>query len=116
MGEPLTTEELEALAAQRRTAQAEEYGQFVAAQDIQHDGALAYLKGQQVPVSNVRRLGYFVNGLVVTAEQAAAEQAAAASEQDAAEAELAAAHDAAMAAATKPEPTRKTSTTEKTKD
>lgn len=81
-------------------AQAEEYGRFVAAQDITHDGGLAYAAGQPVPVSNVVRYGYLANGLVITAEQAAKDREAATAkaeeERAAAERDALAAHRAAL--------------------
>lgn len=45
-------------------AQAQEYGTYVAAQDIYVGTALAYAKGHPVPVSNVEQHGYAANGLV----------------------------------------------------
>jgi len=47
-----------------RTAQAREYGTYVATQRIHVGNALAYDVGHPVPVSNVVRHGYWLNGQV----------------------------------------------------
>lgn len=46
------------LAEQRRHELDDEYGQYVATQDIHFDGVLAYTKGARVPASNVALHGY----------------------------------------------------------
>lgn len=43
---------------------AEDYGRWVATEDIYHDGALAYAAGHPVPHSNVERHGYDQQGVV----------------------------------------------------
>ena len=48
----------------RREATRKEYGQFVAVEDITHNGANAYTVGQPVPASNVKRYGYEASGQV----------------------------------------------------
>ena len=45
--------------------QAEEWGEWVAASDIYVGGALAARVGDAIPKSNVERLGYDKDGLVV---------------------------------------------------
>ena len=47
-----------------RKAQMEEYGEWVAAQDIYAGLALAYREGDPVPKSNVVAQGYDKNGMV----------------------------------------------------
>jgi hypothetical protein len=69
MSEPIDESALAALAEQRRQEQAREYGQYVAAQDIYHGGALAYTKGAAVPASNVAQYAYDQNGLVEPVER-----------------------------------------------
>lgn len=44
--------------AKIRQERAKDYGQHVAADDIYHEGALAYKAGDPVPASNVKRHGY----------------------------------------------------------
>lgn len=51
--------------AQYRQAQEEEYGTWVAVQNIYVGNALAYLAGHPVPKSNVEQHGYDQQGLVV---------------------------------------------------
>ncbi len=48
-----------------RASQVEEYGSWVAAQDIYHGNALAYTAGDPVPASNVKQYDYDVQKLVV---------------------------------------------------
>lgn len=55
-----TPEEVKSFRAQ----QEEEWGQYVAAQTITYGGAIAYLPGDPVPASNVKRHGYEKDGLV----------------------------------------------------
>lgn len=59
----------------QQKAQREEYGTYVAAQDITYNGVLAYRAGHPVPVSNVKLHGYDKNDLVVKAGTKAAEKA-----------------------------------------
>lgn len=47
-----------------RQQQAEEWGQYIAVQQIVHGGALAYNPGDPVPASNVTRHRYEAQGLV----------------------------------------------------
>lgn len=47
-----------------RASQVEEYGSWVAAQDIYHGNALAYVAGDPVPATNVKAYDYDVKGLV----------------------------------------------------
>ncbi len=66
MTAPAFSDPAEAAAfARYRQAQAEEYGTWVAAQDIWEGTALAYRTGNPVPRSNVERHGYDQRGLVV---------------------------------------------------
>ena len=55
IAEPIDDDE--AIAAEQ-DAQVAEYSQWVATQDILHDGALAYSTGYPVPASNVETYGY----------------------------------------------------------
>jgi hypothetical protein len=57
---PSTPEEVEQL----RAAQEDEYGVWVAVTPIAFNGALAYLPGDPVPVSNVKAHGYDKAGAV----------------------------------------------------
>lgn len=57
-----------------RAAQAKEYGQYVATQDITVGNALAYIEGQAVPVSNVQAFGYLEQGLVRAVADVAADE------------------------------------------
>lgn len=57
--------ELQAYRAERDA----EWGQWVAADQIWHDGALAYDAGQPVPVSNVQRHRYDMSGQVRRVER-----------------------------------------------
>lgn len=47
-----------------RASQIEEYGSWVAAVDIYHGNALAYVAGDPVPASNVKQYDYDVKGIV----------------------------------------------------
>lgn len=58
---PITAELSDFIARQR-----EEYGKYVANQQIFAGNALAYNKGDAVPIDNAERLGYVEHGLVVT--------------------------------------------------
>ena len=62
-----------------RAAQAKEYGQFVATEQIFYAGALAFNVGDAVPISNVAAHGYDTLGVVakITTKAAAAAVAAA---------------------------------------
>jgi len=101
---PEEREQLSALADQRRAEVDAEYGQFVAAQDITFNGALAYPLGAPVPVSNVREHGYLTHGLVETVEQAQARRDAAAKAAADAEADRQARIAAEWESATSPQP------------
>lgn len=57
---PITAELSDFIARQR-----EEYGKYVANQQIFAGNALAYNAGDSVPISNAERLGYVEAGLVV---------------------------------------------------
>ena len=57
---PITAELSDFIARQR-----EEYGKYVAAQQIFAGNALAYNAGDAVPIENAERLGYVEHGLVV---------------------------------------------------
>lgn len=48
-------------------AREEEWGTYVAADDLLHDGVLAYRKGDPVPKTNAETHGYVDDGLVVKA-------------------------------------------------
>lgn len=56
--------EAERAALERRQAQLEEYGQWVAKAPIMFGNALAYDTGHPVPASNVESYGYDKQGLV----------------------------------------------------
>lgn len=58
---PITAELSDFIARQR-----EEYGKYVANQQIFAGNALAYNAGDSVPIDNAERLGYVEHGLVVT--------------------------------------------------
>lgn len=60
-----------------RRAQLAEYSKYVATQDIYAGLALAYRKGDPVPVSNVEAQGYDKNGLVELVNSPKASPAAA---------------------------------------
>lgn len=68
---PETPDELQARLDRERAeyekAQQDEYGQWVAAQDIHFNGVLAFTAGAQVPASTVARFGYDTHGLVTPA-------------------------------------------------
>jgi hypothetical protein len=53
----------------------DEYGEFVALQQIYFDGALAYNVGDPVPKSNVEAHGYLDDGLVARTTTKAAAKA-----------------------------------------
>lgn len=59
-GPVATAEEVSEL----RAAQESEYGTYVALQNISFNGAIAYLAGDPVPVSNVKKHDYEATGLV----------------------------------------------------
>lgn len=60
-----------------KAQQAIEYGSYVANGPIYHNGALAYVEGNPVPVSNVKQYHYLEQGLVREADaEAPAEPAA----------------------------------------
>ena len=59
-----TAEELSPPSAAYTAAQVQEYGQWVAAEDISVGYALAYRKGDPVPASNVALHKYDEQGLV----------------------------------------------------
>lgn len=63
MSNPVGAEIPEAL-LDLRAEKLEEYGQFVAVQQIHVGTALAYDVGHQVPVTNVERFGYEAQGVV----------------------------------------------------
>lgn len=66
--EPQVAEQVSPIAAEladQIAAQQKEYGLYVAAEQIHHGTALAYNKGDAVPISNAERLGYLEQGLVV---------------------------------------------------
>lgn len=64
------------------TLLAQEYGQYVATQDIYYDGALAYVAGHAVPATNVEAHGYLDSGQVkkVASKTQAAKAAAVAAD------------------------------------
>lgn len=64
MTEPAAAPEVPADVQALREAQIEEYGTYVANQQIYVGSALAYDVGHPVPVSNVKLHGYDKNGLV----------------------------------------------------
>lgn len=61
--------------AEQQKAIADEYGYWVATQDIYAGSALAYLKGDAVPKSNVTQHGYDQLGWVAKRDTKAAEAA-----------------------------------------
>lgn len=120
MSAPAFSDPAEAAAfAAYRQAQDEEYGTWVAVQDIYEGQALAYRTGHPVPKSNVEAHGYDRLGQVVRqgtvapepdvdrGEQLRARQAELQREQEAIAAELAAGE--ADGAEPKPAPRKKTS-------
>jgi hypothetical protein len=60
----------------RAEAEIAEYSTYRAILPIVHDGALAYVPGHAVPVSNVEKYGYHEQGLVekITGEEKTAAQ------------------------------------------
>lgn len=62
-------------AEQRREAVQKEYGEFIAVEPIDHDGARAYNVGDPVPAANVERWDYLGRKLVARQATKAAEQA-----------------------------------------
>jgi hypothetical protein len=57
-----------------RQQQVEEWGTWVAVQQILHNGVLAYNPGDPVPASNVSKHGYDSNGLVARVGSAPARE------------------------------------------
>lgn len=62
-------------AEEQRRAVEKEYSEYVAIQDITHDGARAYNVGDAVPAANVERWGYLDLGLVARRTTKAATEA-----------------------------------------
>jgi hypothetical protein len=63
-GTEATNAELLEAYEKRRAEQREEYGQYVATQDIYVGNALAFVNGQAVPKGHVERFGYLDAGVV----------------------------------------------------